>query len=94
MPIDIKFILFIYLSHVQYINIKSLFVFDILAGVSVCQLPNWSCICTLHWGIITVPLILDNTQKPSQVHRYIKGNACSLVVFCIIVGKVVKINQQ
>ena len=25
--------------------------------------------------IIAVPLILDNTQKPSQVLRFIKGNA-------------------
>ena len=44
--------------------------------------------------IITVPLILDNTQKPSQILECIKGKACSLVVFCMIVGKIVKINQQ
>ena len=31
--------------------------------------------------IITVPLILDNTQKPSQILECIKGNAFSLVVF-------------
>ena len=60
----------------QYINIKSLFVESILAGVSGCQPTNWSCVWTLHWVIITMPLMKDNTQKPSQVLWYDKGNAC------------------
>ena len=36
--------------------------------------------------VIAVPLILDNTQKPSQMLECIKGNACNFSVFCIIVG--------
>ena len=33
-----------------YINIESLFVFSILAGVSVCYSTDWSCVCTLYGG--------------------------------------------
>ena len=31
--------------------------------------------------VVVVPLILDNTWKPSQVLKYIKGNVCDLVFF-------------
>ena len=48
MLIQIKFVLLICLFCMQYI--KSLLVFGILAGVSVCQFPNWSCVHTLYWG--------------------------------------------
>ena len=65
----------------QYINVKSIFVFGILAGVSVCQGPIGPVYAHFIADVVAVPLILDNTQKPSQVLSYIKGNACDLVFF-------------
>ena len=63
MLIHIKFVLSICLSHTQYINVKSLFVFGILAGVgvNVCQLLNGPVYAHFIGDVITAPLILDNT---------------------------------
>ena len=41
--------------------------FGILAGVSVCQGPTGPVYTHFIADVVTVPLILDNTQKPSQV---------------------------
>ena len=55
--------------------------FGILAGVSVCQGPIGPVYAHFIADIITVPLIFDNTWKPSQILWHIKGDACSLVFF-------------
>ena len=81
MLIHIKFVLLIFLFCMQYINIKSLLVFGILDGISFVNSPIGPVYTHFTGDVVTVPLILDKTQKPSQVLRYIKGNVCTLVFF-------------
>ena len=64
-------------SCAKYIDIKLVF-WQVLGFVNAPIGPVYAHFTT---DVMTVPLILHNTQKPSQILECIMGNACSLVGF-------------
>ena len=62
--------------HVQYINIKSLLCLVCWPVLVFVIAPIGSVYAHFIADDIAIPLVLDNTWKPSQVLWCIKGNAC------------------